>query len=211
VALVAGITLAAMPARADIPDPPAFVIVPPECVAYWPTSTWDRWLSFATCQQDASVGRVERVVDVEPLFDELEAALLPTVQFYFAAVREGPPSIKVRAGFQMAMTQVALMTRLRASICTPAGSPRATMLHDEVERVLEPAARLAWMLFTAIDEAVEEDPTRASDVVAQGMVRSARFYAAVLARRWEQTPEPLIADERNPPWLDSTSLTRTSP
>ncbi len=188
------VTLVAAPASAE----PTFAIVPVECVQFWPAESWDELLSLAACSQDATVGQIRFEGEVDGLLEELDAALMPTLQIYYAAVRNGPAPIKLRAGFQMAMTQVSMITRARLSIVETA---RHRAPRDVLERKLEPTARHAWNMFVAIERAAINDPAYAPDTVTRHMLRMGRVYAAALDASWHFTRErpPILAEQRSAP------------
>lgn len=187
------------PASADeVPDSVDLVPVPSECGVFWtlpggPDSpvAWLQVLSFAACIQDATVANVRYSFQLHGFVEQLESALSPTLAFDIAAMQNGPGPIKLRAAYQVGMTQVALMTRARLSI------RNAPELRDDLETLLEPPARLAWTAFDLVDRVVAEDPTLAPDVVTQTMVRSARAQAAMLSADWgfsrEESELPRLA------------------
>ena len=196
-------------ARAD--ESRRFVITPVECASYYELrghspQDWNSWLSFAACAQDASVGEIAAVDQLPGLVEDLQASLVPTLELYLAAVQRGPGPVKIRASFQMAMAQVALITRARSSIKAPARwtDSRATVrferLHAELEPLLEESALLAWRLMWAIDRTVTETPALAPDPVTRHMARMARDIAAELGESWTfpRQPElpPLLAAPR---------------
>ena len=192
------VSLAAIaPARADepgeTPEAPRFVIVPRECAGFWriadgapPAATWDAVLSFAACIQDASVYRIDRVEQLERFVEGLRAGLDPSVGFYLAAIEQAPGPTKLRAAYFVALGRVALITRARASIRSPA-------LRQPLEALLEPDARAAYLLFVTISRAAVDEPELAPDAVSRYMVRSARQLAAALRRSW-----PMPADDFTP-------------
>ena len=187
-----------------------FVITPVECAPYYELRGdsqpgWNGWLSFAACSQDATVGDVEAVEQLPVLVEDLQASLLPTLELYLAAVKRGPEPVKIRAGFQMAMAEVALITRARSSIKVPDAwaAPNAVTgfeaLHARLEPLLEESALLAWTLFVAIDVTVTEKPSLAPDVVTRNMARMARERAAELGASWSfprTEKPPLVAEPR---------------
>lgn len=190
----------------ETPDSPELVIIPVECTVSLGDSSqsWDELLSFANCIQDATLARVERVDELEGLVEGMQAALEPSIVFYSIAIEQGPGPVKVRAAFQIAAGQVALMTRARSSIVTPtdlssnaAAADRYDELHRRLEPLLEQHAMLAWLIFVTIDRAVANTPELAPDVVTRNMVRSARAYAALLGKSWsfprEKSEAPLVA------------------
>lgn len=188
-----------------------FVITPVECAPYYELrghspQDWNGWLSFAACAQDASVSEIDDVAQLPGLVEDLQASLVPTLELYLAAVQRGPGPVKIRASFQMAMAQVALITRARSSIKVPAlwtdphAAVRFERLHAELEPLLEESALLAWRLMWAIDRIVTETPALAPDPVTRHMARMARELAAELGESWTfpRQPElpPLLADPR---------------
>jgi hypothetical protein len=194
----------------EVPRSAELVNVPEECVQYWSIPTgaearaaWDQVLSFAACIQDASVARIERADQLPGFVEQLHVALTPSVMFYVAAIERGPWHVKIRAAYQLGMAHVALMTRARSSIAKPAESDAAAAaasseLHARLEPLLERHAKLAHVLFSAIERVVATDPSVASDAVTQNMVRSARQLADVLGKSWSiprELPEapPMLA------------------
>jgi hypothetical protein len=186
-----------MPARAEIPRSPSLAFAP-ECMRYrinpgssWSASAWDRMVSFATCIQDARVARIEHADQLPGLVEQLHEALAPSVELYVTVVERGPAPVKLRAAYHVGLTYVALLTRARSSIAAPdpadaAAVARHRELHASLEPLLEPFAKLVWLLFTAIDRAVAEDPALVPDAVTRYMVRSARELAEQLGRSWSR-------------------------
>jgi hypothetical protein len=144
---------------------------PPQDVRAW--TDWDAVLSFAAQIQDRSVYHVDDAEELDDLVDELQAALGPSLSLYIEAVDHGPGPIQLRAAYYIGMSQIALMTRARASLATPD-------LRDALEPFLEPHAQIACLLFAAIDEQSEIDPSLAPDEPNRFMVRSARAQLASL-------------------------------
>jgi hypothetical protein len=181
--IAAGVLLAiATPSRADDLPGAQIVVVPSECVQFWsiaggsssPTA-WDGILSFAACIQDGSVSRVERAGQLEAFVEELQRGLGPSLHFYLTAIKEGPAPIRLRAAYYVGLGQVALMTRARASLASPD-------LRRHLEPLLEPHAKLAYVMFASIDRAAATEPALTPDPVNRSMVRSARELAAVLRK-----------------------------
>ncbi len=175
--------------------------IPIECRAYaWlPADArddvlkWNQLLSLATCLQDASVSRVSDPEQLESMVDGYLRALEVPMMIYAGALEFGPGPVRLRALYQLAMAHVTLMMRARGSIVAPAdlathSNPlqRYHELHAQLESLLAPSERTAWLAFAVIDRAVAQDPTLAPDAVTQSMVRSARAMLEVM-------PEP--ADE----------------
>jgi hypothetical protein len=200
------IVVVAGPARAD--ESWRSVIVPMDCAVYFGmqedgAEDWNRWLSFAACAQDASVGEIDDVAQLPGLVEDLQASLVPTLGLYMAAVKRGPGPVKLRAAFQMAMTQVALITRARSSIkapdiwTDPSAAVRFEQLHTELEPLLEEPAFLAWILFGGIDRLVTENRSLAPDPVTRNMARMARELATELGQSWsfprERENSPVLA------------------
>ena len=186
-------------AQADVDRAPRDrLLVPAECARYWSVpggitspAAWNQALSFAACLQDATIARVDDVDRLPDLVDQLEKALVPALQVYLAVIEEAPGPMKVRAGLQFAMAEVALITRARSSITAPpdlATNPvsytRYRELHARLEPWLERSARLACQLIMVIDREVTLDPSLVPDVVARNLVRSAREQAVLLRKVW---------------------------
>lgn len=177
-------------ARGDaVPNSPGLVDVPIECAPYLKIpggvsspAAWNAVLSFAACIQDASVYRLEHGKQLAGFVEQQQAALAPALQLYVIVIEKAPDPVKLRAVYYVGLGQVALITRARASIVSPA-------LRAPLEILLEPHARLAYLLFTAVDRAASSDPKLATDVVARNMVRSARVLAAALRSRWSRPPD----------------------
>jgi hypothetical protein len=174
----------------DVLAPTEIVDMPPECAHYWTnpggvTSPpgWNPILSFASCTQRVTVGRVERVEMLPGLVDQLQLEVLPSLQWYFWVVKNGPETAKIRGAFLIAMTEVSVMTRARSSIV--ATSAHHAELHARLEQLLLPQARLALMVFTAIDNLATANPALAPDLATRNMVRAARVQARALARDLE--------------------------
>ena len=217
------LALIAGPARAD--DGPATrtgLSVPRACLQYWSIpgglqspAGWNQAISFAACLQDATVARVDDVDQLPELVDRLELALTPAMQLYLAVIEDAPGPAKVRATLQLAMAQVALITRARSSILAPpdlatsvAAYARYAELHARLEPLLTQPAMFAFDLIMLIDREVTRDPTLAPDAVTRGMVRSAREIASLLRKSWSipaDEPDTRARDRRavwSPRWLD---------
>ena len=180
----------ARPAYADELSGAPIVVVPGECTRFWqiPGGTsspavWDQLLSFASCIQDTSVDRVDRAEELPGFVDELQGSLQPTIQLYMVAINEAPDHIKLRAAYAIAMGQLALITRARASLANPA-------LREQLEALLDRHAELAYMVFTTIDGAALEDPLRAQNPVDEYIFRSSHQQVLLLEKRW-----PKLHDE----------------
>lgn len=186
-------------AQADVDgNPHDLPLVPAGCARYWPTpggitspATWNQALSFAACVQDVTIARVDDVDRLPDLVDQLETAFTPALQVYLAVIEDAPAPVKVRATLQIAMAQLALITRARSSIAAPpdlatnrASYTRYRELHARLEPWLERPARLACKLIMVIDREVTLDPSLAPDVVTQNMVASAREQAVLLRKVW---------------------------
>jgi len=183
----------------ELPESLELVLVPAECLRYWSVpggsgspAAWNHVLSFAACIQDASIPRIDDPRQLPGLVVDLEAALAPAVQLYTAALELGPRPIQLRAAYQIGMSQVALITRARASIVAPpdratnpASAARYRALVARLDTFLERPATLARTLFVLIDRAVADDPALAPDEVTRSMVRSARTLERTL--RWATT------------------------
>jgi hypothetical protein len=173
-------------------------LVPAECARYWlipdgvtSPAAWNQALSFAACLQDATIARVDDVDRLPDLVDQLEKAFTPALQVYLTVIEDAPGPVKVRATLQIAMAQVALITRARSSIAAPpdlATNPVAYLhyreLHARLEPWLEQPARFACKLITVIDHEVALDPSLVRDVVTRNMVSSAREQAVLLRKVW---------------------------
>lgn len=196
-------------ARADQgPRSPQLVVIPDECAAYWlmpggieSPAGWNQVLSFAACVQDTTVAHIERLDEIEDVVQQLQSALESPLQMYTAAIERGPGPVKVRAALHVAMAEAALITRARASIAAPADlrtNPEAwtrhRALHQRLESVLEPTARLACTIVALIDRAVAGDPALAPDPMTQNMLASARTVAALLRKTWPLRPERATFD-----------------
>ncbi len=186
-------------AQADVdPVPRDLPLVPAACARYWvipggiaSPAAWNQTLSFAACVQDATVKQIDDVDQLSDLVDQLETALAPALQVYLAVIEDAPGSVKVRATLQIAMAQVALITRARSSIAAPPDLAtnrtsylRYHELHARLEPWLEQPARFAYQLITLIDHEVTLEPSLAPDVVTRNMLSSARAQAALLRKFW---------------------------
>jgi hypothetical protein len=186
-------------AHADVDrNPRDLAFVPAKCARYWSIpggmtspAAWNQALSFAACVQDATVARVDDVDRLPDLVDQLETASTPALQVYLAVIEDAPGPVKVRATLQIAMAQVALITRARSSIAAPPdlATNRASYihyreLHVRLEPWLEQPARFAYKLITVIDHEVTLDPSLAPDVVTRKMMSSAREQVALLRKLW---------------------------
>ncbi|HEU4727271.1 MAG TPA: hypothetical protein VFT22_05270 [Kofleriaceae bacterium] len=170
----------------------SWIEVSPECQPFLPGGArdsehaWNQLLSFASCVQDASAGRLTEPDQIEALVDELSEALSPALLLYVEAIEHGPPVIKLRAAYQAAMAHVALITRLRASISSPmdvldaSAWARYRSLHDALEPHLVRAQQTAWFAFAVIDRVVTQDPALARDPVMRNVVRDARVMLRLL-------------------------------
>ena len=195
-------TISAPAIASDDQDVPQLVIIPIECMQFAPivgdptsATGWNNVLSFAGCIQDASALRVDRADELDALVEQMEEALEPSLAYYAAAIEYGPGPVKLRAAYQVGSGLVALITRARASIVAPADlampatAVRYHELHARLEPLLEPHAKLAWLIFVAIEHAVGSDPELASDVVMSNMVRSARELAVQLGTSLSALPD----------------------
>lgn len=181
-AVVLGATLLlanAQDVRAD-DETAQLVIVPGDCDQFWTarapigsSRAWDAMLSFAACIQDVTIERVDQPSQLEGLVQQLQWGLGPSLQFYVIAIKQGPDVVKLRAAYAVALGQVSLMTRARASLASPALRPR-------LEELLDPHARLAHLVFTAIARTAEEAPELVENAVIRYMVTSSRAFAAEL-------------------------------
>lgn len=199
IAGVLAIALLGGRAYADVDrNPGDHALVPAKCARYWSIpggitspAAWNQALSFAACVQDATVACVDDVDRLPDLVDQLEMASTPALQVYLAVIEEAPGPMKVRATLQLAMAQVALITRARSSIAVPpdlatnrASYIRYRELHARLEPWLEPPAKLAIKLITVIDREVTLDPSLAPDIVTRNMVSLARAQAVLLQKVW---------------------------
>ena len=187
----------------DVPLSRQPLVIPDECAPYWlmpggiaSPSGWDQVLSFAACVQDASVAHIEHLDEIEGVVQQLHAALESPLQMYTAAIEQGPGPVKVRAALHVAMAEAALITRARASIAVPSdlrtnpeAAARHRALHQRLEAVLEPQARLACTIVALIDRAVADDPALAPDQMTRNLLASARTIAALLRKTWSLPPE----------------------
>lgn len=187
----------------DVPLSHQPLVIPDECAPYWlmpggiaSPSAWNQILSFAACVQDATVARIEQLDEIEDVVRQLQATLESPLQMYTAAIEQGPGPVKVRAALHVAMAEAALITRARASIAAPAdlrtnpeAAARYRALHQRLEVVLEPQARLACTIVALIDRAVAGDLALAPDQMTRNMLASARTIAALLRKTWSLPPE----------------------
>lgn len=211
----AALVLTTASARAEEPaGTSTTVVVPPECEQFGHIPggakspvAWSYVLSFAACIQDATIARIERVDQLEPLVGELLQALEPALQFYIATIDQAPGPAKLRAAYQIGLGQLTLITRARASIAVPehletdaAAAAHYGELHAALEPLLVQNAKLAFLLFVAIDRAAADDPTLAPDAVTRNMVRSAHELAELIGKSWSlraTEPEaPMVAFPR---------------
>lgn len=181
------LALAGTATAGDLLDPPLIVDIPPECAHYWTESggitspaVWNPILSFASCAQRVTIGHVDRVELLPELVDQLQLEVVPSVQWYFWVVQNGPATVKLRAAFLLAMTEVSVMTRARSSIV--AGSANHAELHARLEELLVPQAKLALTVFLAITDLATANPALAPDLATRNMVRAARVQARALER-----------------------------
>ena len=192
----------------DAPQSHQLLVIPDECAPYWlmpggidSPAGWNQVLSFAACVQDATIAHIERLDEIEDVVQQLQASLESPLQMYIAAIEQGPGPVKVRAALHVAMAQAALITRARASIAAPAdlrtnpeAAARYRALHERLESVLEPRARLACTIVAVIDRAVAGDPALAPDPMTRNMLASARTIAALLRKTWSLPPERATFD-----------------
>jgi hypothetical protein len=188
---VSGSTSAVADPRPDAPR----IVVPAGCTPpvereLAGPNAWGKVLSFTACTQDATVARVDRAEQLEPLVEQMQAALEPTLGLYAIAMEHGPAPVKLQASYQIAASLVALMTRARMSIVAPpdlktnaAAAARYVALHEQLEPLLDRHAKLALALLEMIDQAVANDPQIAPDAVTRKMVRSAHQLALILDKR----------------------------
>jgi len=190
------------------PDPDR-ATVPAKCVEYWSIpegsgepAAWQAVLSFAACIQDTRTAEVDRADQLEPLLDQLQTAMQPAMTFYLAVIEDAPDPLKLRAAYAIGMAELSLITRARASIVVagrdtdPEAAGRFLDLHAQLEPLLQPHAKLAYLLFVTIDEAARENPRVAPDPVTRYVVRSARVHAQEIRKGWTM---PRVDDE--PPQL----------
>jgi|MudIll2142460700_1097286.scaffolds.fasta_scaffold05541_4 hypothetical protein len=155
-------------------------------------AAWNQVLSYAACIQDASVGRIVSEFQLPGFIEQLEVALIPSLMYYVAAVQNGPGPVKLRAAYQIGMSQLTLITRARMSIASPE-------LRAELEPMLEAPAKLAWSAFAMVDHVATENPELVPDAVTQNMARAARQHAALLERVWSfEREEPEIRTAGKP-------------
>ena len=182
------------PARADHtqaeqPWSVPIVHLPMECGRYaWlpvdargDTLAWNQLLSLGTCLQDTHIIQITDRDELGSMLETYAASLETPMMIYMAALENGPGPVQLRAAYQIAMLHLTLIVRARSSIVTPTGRAatpdalrRDRELHDDLEELLAPSARVAAISFAAILRAVEKDPTLARDSVTKSMVRSAR-------------------------------------
>jgi hypothetical protein len=196
VALVAAYSLAY---GDEAEEPDEVIFVPVKCLQYWSipagapeTVSWNAVLSFAACMQDGGVYEIDDTEDLAAFVEHLQAGLEPALYFYAAAIQQAPPAIKLRATYYVALGQVTLMTRARASIVDPE-------LRDQLEPLLDPHAKLAYLLFSSIIRLATEDSGLVADRVGKHMVASSHALVAQLRKRWSTPVDaeaPLLAVPR---------------
>lgn len=155
-------------ARADCPI--AVVVVPDS----EDVSDWNPILTVGACLQDDRIASVGDAAEIPSLVAEMNRGLEPSLVLYLEAIQHGPPSIQLRAAFQIGSEYLALAVRARSSLADP-------RLDAELEPLLDHAFTTAWLSFTAVVRAAELDPAYAPDDVTRIMVRSARAYLAAHA------------------------------
>lgn len=188
---LAVVSLAAPLARADVPAPQhvepvaAYGVLPTACRPFTvryadardETFRWNQRLSLAGCLQDASMATVANADELAALLDELNERLVPAMLVDLEVLEHAPTAVQAGAAFEVAMANVSLIVRMRASIVRP-DSP----LHATVEDLLDHAKRTAWLSFALIDRAATAFPSIAADPVGAYEVRYARSYLAELPR-----------------------------
>lgn len=191
--LFAVLACIAMPARAEDAPDPRVVMVSSDCLRFWSSSgersspaAWNGVLSFAACIQPGTTSELRRPRELEAFVEELQRDLEPSLRFYEVALAEAPPAVQLRAAYYVGLGQVALLTRARSAVTAPA-------LRADLERLLEPHATVAYLVFAAIERAAASDPTLTRDIVQQNMVRSAGELATAL-----RTTLAIPADEDTP-------------
>jgi len=147
---------------------------------------WNQLLSLASCLQGGSIAPVTDSDELDAMIDRETRALEIPMMIYAAALEDGPGPVQVRAAYQLGMAHVALIIRARTAI---AASARTEELRAELETLLAPSDRLAWLTFAVIDRAVARDPALAPDPVTQNMVRSARAMLKILPKARQQSNE----------------------
>lgn len=198
--LVAVLASVTSPANADDAGDPRIVMIPRDCLQFWSAApsnrtsprAWDTVLSFAACIQNSETAEVRHSDELQPLVDQLQLDLEPALRFYEVALAEGPQPIQLRAAYYVGLGQVALLTRARKAVVSPA-------LRPELERILEPHATVAYLVFTAITRVAAADPTLTQDVVIRNMVRSSGELAAALRTTIslpEETDTPIAASRQ---------------
>lgn len=203
IAALVGTLAGSPPAIAEGPADPedsyTFAELPAACLPLLelegsPARAWGALLSVGACVQDASVIEVADRDALAPMVAELARRLQPAMAIYLHVIDEGPAPLQLRAVYQVGLAHVALMVRARRAIAAPPATDRraaarARVLRDALEPLLQPAAKVAWVAFAAIDQAVAEDPSLAPDAVTQHVVRDARVQLQVLTHAWvDDTP-----------------------
>lgn len=163
---------------------------------------WQQLLSLAACVQDGSIAAVREPGELAPMLDELSRRLALPMMVYLDALEHAETPIQLRAAFHIGMAYVGLSTRARSAIAAPpdlatdaAAASRYRELHAELEPLLAPARRAAWVSFRAIDEAAATDAALATNEVERHMVATARRMLEGLR---DAAPEPLrlVTDRR---------------
>jgi len=199
---VAGVAAADDPEDAE--DSYAVAAIPAECLPFLAIGdgasaerAWGALLSMAACVQDASVAEVRDPAELAAMVATFARRLQPAMVLYLQAVQRAPEPYPLRAVYQIGLAHVALMVRARSSIVVSADlrpNRRDRKLRADLESLLAPAAKVAWVAFAAIDQAVAEDPELAPDVVTANMVRDARVQLRLLAHDWgDEGAPPTVA------------------
>jgi len=148
---------------------------------------WNQLLSVAGCAQDTSILDVADSEELEPMVHELERGLAPSLRLDLMIIASGPDDVAIRAASQIGMSELALVTRARASI---AMTPQAGRLHRELEPLLHHALVTARLAFRGIDRAAAEQPQAIHDPVTAHVVRNARSMLRLLGPSSEEDRYP---------------------
>jgi hypothetical protein len=177
------------------PEDVEHLVMPPACQRFVAVAedtsdegvVWSQGLSLAACVQDTSIIRVDSPDELAPMVAALAAEMAPSMLIYLAAIERGSGRIQLRAAYHLGLSYVGLVTRARSGIVAPpdlATNREAARRYAELRAELEPLLigprRAAFIAFTAIDRAVEDDPSLVTDEIERQMVRHARALLPLL-------------------------------
>jgi hypothetical protein len=156
----------------DVPDAcRAFTRAPAD-----PRAAWNQVLSLAGCTADNSTVTIIDPDDLPVALDTLASRLEPSLAIYVWAVQNAPDPIKIRAAYQIGLSEVALAVRARRSIVLPPNvtAERFAVLHARIEPMIANAIAVGAAAFSVIDDIAQRNPELIDDPVLRFVVADAR-------------------------------------